>query len=156
MGVLPDWCCSLQHVAFFACSEGLFWVAHLLERSAISGADVSWEPFNWVVPSGLMAWTRALECGGQGGMDDCVVWAFPANIDTPHLLENDNRPWSRCVLRSFHARTFQVAKWFQLWIVKMPAWTQDNLREQMDCRLAWDGKAFLRTVRHLRIRTSFF
>ena len=45
MGVLPDWFCSPQHVAFFACSEGLFWVAHLLERSAISGADVSWEPF---------------------------------------------------------------------------------------------------------------
>ena len=48
-----------------------------------------------------------------------------------------------------------MAKWFQLWIVKTPAWTQDNLREQMDCRLGLDCKASLLTVGHLRIRTSF-
>ena len=46
MGVLPDWCSSPQHVAFFASSEGLFGLPICWGQSAISGADVSWEPFN--------------------------------------------------------------------------------------------------------------
>ena len=45
MGVLPDWCCSLT-CCLLCLLRGAVWVAHLLERSAISGADVSWEPFN--------------------------------------------------------------------------------------------------------------
>ena len=45
MGVLPDWCCSLT-CCLLCLLRGAVWVAHLLERSPISGADVSWEPFN--------------------------------------------------------------------------------------------------------------
>ena len=46
MQVLPDWCSSPQHVAFFACSEGLFGLPICWSALAISGADVSWQPFN--------------------------------------------------------------------------------------------------------------
>ena len=77
MFLLLDECCFSTQ-CLLCLLRGLFG-AHLLERAAISGADVSSQPFNREVPSGLMAWTRAQECGGQ----TTNIWGLSGNNLNP-------------------------------------------------------------------------
>ena len=104
---MPLWatCCLLCLL------RGAVWVAHLLERSAISGADVSWEPFNRV-PSGLMASTRALECGGQAKLGS----------------HQGQRMTIVCIGEfSFGQLGYSAL----LWIVEMPVWTGQSARNKL-------------------------